>query len=42
MQSMKADELPVNPRERSNPFSELFFWWVGISTAQFQQQNEWV
>ncbi|XP_030242954.1 probable multidrug resistance-associated protein lethal(2)03659, partial [Drosophila navojoa] len=28
MQSMKADELPVNPRERSNPFSELFFCFV--------------
>ncbi|XP_017062180.1 probable multidrug resistance-associated protein lethal(2)03659 [Drosophila ficusphila] len=25
MQSMKADELPENPRERSNPLSSLFF-----------------
>ncbi|KAH8232361.1 hypothetical protein KR032_004783 [Drosophila birchii] len=25
MQSMKADELPQNPRERSNPLSALFF-----------------
>ncbi|KAH8382740.1 hypothetical protein KR009_005071, partial [Drosophila setifemur] len=25
MQSMKADELPENPRERSNPFSSLMF-----------------
>jgi len=26
MQSMKADELPENPRERSNPLSSLMFW----------------
>lgn len=26
MQSIKADELPENPRERSNPISELMLW----------------
>ncbi|EDW59850.1 probable multidrug resistance-associated protein lethal(2)03659 [Drosophila virilis] len=28
MQSVKADELPENPRERSNPFSELMLCFV--------------
>jgi len=26
MQSLKADEFPENPRERSNPISELMLW----------------
>lgn len=28
MQSVKADDLPENPRENSNPFAEMMFWYV--------------